>query len=72
MNISNSIDGINSAFSTMNQATDNIVAKTDSGSGEDITSDILKQKEASIELSANVRVAKVQDRMLGEVIDLLA
>ncbi len=72
MNISGPLEGMQVAQQKLNVSSQEITEKSISGTPEDITKDIINQKEAEVAFSANARVAKVQDNMLGEVIDILA
>ncbi len=72
MEISGSTDGMHVAQQKFDRSSQEIVEKSISSKPDDITKGIVNQKEAEVAFSANARVAKVQDNMLGEVIDLLA
>lgn len=71
MDFESSIDGMRYAQNKLDFAAQNIQKKTVSDRPADISKDILEQKEAKFSFQANARVAKVQDSMLGEVIDIM-
>ncbi len=72
MRLNNSIDGMMRAKEAMDRASANITKKLTPGNEEDISKDVAMQKVAKEQLSANIRVSRVQDDMLGEAIDLMA
>lgn len=71
MEFNSSIDGMRHAQNKLDFASKNIQEKTLSKDSSDISKDILEQKEAKFSFQANARVAKVQDSMLGELIDIM-
>ncbi len=72
MQVNNSVDGMMRAKEAMDQASANITKKLTPGNDSDVTKDVAMQRVAKAEFAANLRVSKVQDDMLGEVIDIVA
>ncbi len=71
MEIGTSRDGIMRAQQQMDRASASLVEKTQMQE-EDITKDVVDQKEAEIGVEMNVRMAKTQDNMVGTLLDMVA
>ena len=74
MDINSTISGISSAQGRFDMAATSLVSKTLSGNSgsQDITKEVGDMKTSKAAFTANIRVSKVQNDMLGEVIDILA
>ncbi len=70
MEIGSTLEGIQSNQAQFNQASSSILEKLQSPE-DDITKEILDQKVAQHGFSMNVRMAKVQDTMIGTLLDIV-
>lgn len=70
MEIGSALSGIKSNQAQFDKASSSILEKLQSPE-DDITKDILDQKVAENGFVMNVRMAKVQDRMVGTLLDIV-
>ncbi len=71
MDFNSSIEGMIYAQKQMDLSAQRIIHNSFGDSRQDITKEILQNKKAKFNFAANIRAAKVQDKLLGETIDLL-
>jgi len=70
MEIQTSRDGMMRAQSQFERASASMVDKLDS-QNQDITKEIVEEKEAKYGFQMNARMSKVQDNMLGTLLDMV-
>lgn len=71
MEFNSSIEGMIHAREQMESSAQRMTQNPLTKPEQDITNELLEQREAKYSFTANARVARVQNEMLGEVIDLV-
>ncbi len=71
MTFNSSIEGMMYAQKQMDLSAQRMIHNSLGDTRQNITKEIFKNKKAKFNFAANMRAAKVQDKLLGETIDLL-